>query len=219
MRLVFFGPPGAGKGTQARLLKERFHLHHISTGDLLRTAIRENTPVGQQARAYIEAGELVPDDIVNRIVMEALEAIGCDNFILDGYPRTIFQAKTLDTFLEGFSKPLQVVISLEVRDEVIVARLSRRRVNKLTGENYHLDFNPPPPDVPPELIIQREDDRPEVIRQRLEAYKKRTEPLKVYYRKKGILREINGEGTIEEVFERILRVLKEEGLIVLPSEK
>ncbi len=219
MRLVFFGPPGAGKGTQARLLKETYKLHHISTGDLLRAAVRSNTPLGQQARSYMEAGELVPDDIVNRMVMEALEAIGCDNFILDGYPRTLSQARTLDSFLQGFQKPLQVVISLEVSDEVIIKRLSRRRVHKLTGEIYHLDFNPPPPDVPPELLIQREDDRPDVIRQRLEEYRKRTQPLKVYYRKQGILYEVDGEGTIEEVFERIVHVLQEAGLVPVTPEE
>ena len=213
MRLVLFGPPGAGKGTQARLLQERYGLHHISTGDLLREAMASDSPLGREVREYVESGRLVPDEVVNRLVMEALERIGVDQFVLDGYPRTISQAETLDAFLEGFKKPLQLVISLEVRDEVIVARLSRRRVNKLTGENYHLDFNPPPPDLDPSLIIQRPDDKPEVIKKRLEEYRKRTEPLKIYYKKKGILREINGEGTVEEVFQRIASLLIELRLV------
>lgn len=207
MRLVIFGPPGAGKGTQARLLEERRDIVQISTGDILREAMKEETPLGKKAKAYMDEGELVPDEVVRELAEQAIADEDYDDFVLDGYPRTRTQAEWLTSFLEENETPLDAVISVEVPDEVIVRRLSRRRVHKETGETYHLDHDPPPEGVDPELIIQRSDDQPETIRNRLEVYREETEPLKAYYEEREEIVTVNGVGDIEEVFERIVSVL------------
>lgn len=210
MRLIIFGPPGAGKGTQAGLLEERWGLTQISTGDILREAMKNETPLGKKAKSYVDQGELVPDEIVRKLAEQAIADEGYDDFVLDGYPRTPQQAEWLTSFLEENDVPLHGVLSLQVPDEVIVRRLSRRRVHKDTGETYHLDHDPPPDDVDPELIIQRSDDKPETVRNRLDVYRKETEPLESYYEERGKLVSIDGVGGIEEVYERIDRVLEEE---------
>ncbi|MEX0599971.1 MAG: adenylate kinase [Rhodothermales bacterium] len=207
MRIVFLGPPGIGKGTQAALLAKRRGWSHISTGVIIRAAIEDGTPLGEAAEEYVREGDLVPDKIVRVLAETAIEEAGYDRFVLDGYPRTIVQAEWLTSFLEEHERPLDVAISLEVPTEVIVDRLSKRRVHKVTGENYHLEFKPPPPDVDPELIIQRDDDKPEFIRNRLDVYREETEPVAVYYRERGLLLEIDGVGAIEEVYARIEDVL------------
>lgn len=209
MRIVLFGPPGVGKGTQADLLSERLGLEHISTGVILRRAMRAGTPVGLEARRYITAGELVPDDVVRKLAEDAIAAQGFDRFILDGYPRTRQQADWLRAFLTSHDAPLHAVISLKAPDEVIIDRLSKRRINRETGENYHLDLRPPPPDVDPSLIIQRADDRPEAIRHRLNVYYEQTQPVEEHYRACGELFEVNGVGGFEEVYQRILSVLQQ----------
>ncbi|PSQ98268.1 MAG: adenylate kinase [Bacteroidetes bacterium SW_8_64_56] len=207
MRLVIFGPPGAGKGTQARLLEERRGITQISTGDILRAALEEETPLGQKAKSYVESGELVPDELVRKLAEQAITDEGYDDFVLDGYPRTQQQAEWLTEFLEEHEAPLDAVVSLEVPDEVLVRRLSRRRIHDETGETYHLDHDPPPDDVDPDLIVQRSDDEPETVRNRLAVYREETEPLASYYEKQDALVSVDGVGNIEEVFQRIERVL------------
>lgn len=207
MRIALFGPPGVGKGTQTRLLSTRRGLTQISTGIILRNAIRNETPVGTEAREYMNEGRLVPGRLIRTLAEEAIADTGFNNFILDGYPRTIEQAQWLTEFLDGHGCPMSAVISLKVPQSVIVERLSKRRVNKATGENYHLDFKPPPPTVDASLIIQRRDDRPEAILKRLDVYAEETEPVEAFYRERGALFEINGVGEIEEVNQRIEQVL------------
>lgn len=207
MRLIIFGPPGAGKGTQARLLDERRGITQISTGDILREAMNEGTPLGKKAKSYVEAGELVPDELVRKLAEQAIAEQDYDDYLLDGYPRTRQQAEWLTEFLEEHETPLDAVIRLEVPDEVLVRRLSRRRVHAETGETYHLDHDPPPDDVDPDLIVQRSDDEPETVRNRLEVYRDETEPLAAYYEERGALVSVDGVGDIEEVFQRIEQVL------------
>lgn len=207
MRLLLFGPPGAGKGTQARKLVDRYNLTQIATGNIIRAAMKNDTPVGREAKSYVEEGELVPDEVVRKLAEGAIADEGYDDFILDGYPRTLQQATWLTTFLSEHDAPLQAVLSLEVDDEEIVDRLSKRRVHAETGENYHLDVNPPPADVDEELIIQRPDDQPDTVRNRLSVYRDQTEPLKAYYRERDLLVPIDGTGTPDEVHERIADTL------------
>ncbi len=207
MRLVIFGPPGAGKGTQAGLLEARRGLVQISTGDILREAMKNETPVGKKAKEYVENGELVPDDVVRALAENAIADENYDDFVLDGYPRTQQQAEWLTAFLEENEISLDAVLSLDVPDDVIVRRLSRRRVHRETGETYHLDHSPPPDDVDPDLIVQRDDDQPETIRNRLSVYREETEPLEAYYEERGTLVRVSGEGSIEEVYSRIEEVL------------
>jgi adenylate kinase len=209
MRLILFGPPGAGKGTQAELLEARRDITQIATGDIIRSAIKNETPVGKEVKAYVEAGELVPDDVVRKLAENAIADEGYDDFVLDGYPRTTQQAEWLTSFLTEHDAPVDAVLSLRVPDEVIVERLSRRRVHAETGETYHLDHDPPPDDVDPELIVQREDDQPETVRNRLSVYKEETKPLESYFENRGVLVPVNGEDDIEEVHDRITTVLDE----------
>lgn len=214
MRIVFLGPPGIGKGTQASLLAERRGLNHTSTGSIIRAAIEAESPLGQKAEQYVQEGRLVPDDLVKVLAETAIAEQDYDDFVLDGYPRTIVQAKWLTEFLDEHSAPLDAVINLDVPTDIIVDRLSKRRVHKVTGENYHLDFKPPPPDVDPNLIMQRKDDRPEYIRKRLEVYTEETAPVSDFYRRKGLFLSVAGVGTIEEVYARI-----EDALCAAPVEK
>lgn len=207
MRLIIFGPPGAGKGTQAGLLEKRRGITQISTGDILREAMDRGTDLGQKAKSYIEAGELVPDELVRKLAEQAIAEEGYDDFVLDGYPRTLQQAEWLTEFLDEHGTPLDAVVSLEVPDEVLVQRLSRRRVHAETGETYHLDHDPPPDDVDPDLIVQRSDDKPETVRNRLSVYREETEPLASYYEERDTLVTVDGVGDIEEVFQRIANVL------------
>lgn len=203
MRLVFLGPPGIGKGTQAALLAKRRGLSHTSTGVIIRAAIQAGTEIGREADQYVRDGRLVPDRLVREMAESAIAEENYDRFVLDGYPRTIVQAEWLTEFLEEHEAPLDAVINLDVPTEVIVDRLSKRRVHKETGENYHLDFKPPPRDIDPALIIQRKDDRAEYIIKRLNVYRDETQPVEEYYRKRGTFIEIDGVGEIEEVYARI----------------
>jgi adenylate kinase len=192
-----------GKGSQARFLSQREGVRHISTGELLRKAIRSKTSLGRKAQEYVESGRLVPGVLVRALAEDSIKENGYDRFVLDGYPRTIEQAEWLDAFLQQAGTKLDVVLSLQVPAEVIIDRLSKRRVNKLTGENYHLDFKPPPPDVPANVIIQRKDDMPEAILHRLEIYHEETHPVQAWYRERGMLQEIEGGGSFEDVYESI----------------
>ena len=207
MRLIIFGPPGAGKGTQAGLLEDRRGITQISTGDIFREAMSKETPLGKKAKSYVEAGELVPDELVRKLAEQAIADEGHDDFVLDGYPRTRQQAEWLTEFFEEHQTPLDLVLNMEVSDEVIVRRLSRRRVHEETGETYHLDHDPPPDGVDPELVVQRSDDKPETIRNRLSVYRDETAPLASYYEERGVLVSVDAVGDIEEVYQRIVQVL------------
>lgn len=209
-RIVFLGPPGAGKGTQASLLAEKYGIKKISTGDILREAVRKGTELGKKAKKYMDAGELVPDDIIIGLIEEQIE--GIDSFILDGFPRTIRQAEALDDLLAERGKPLTHVVFVSVPDEEIVKRLTARRVCPKCGAVYNLIYNPPKRDEICDVcgtpLVQRSDDREDVIRNRLKVYRENTAPLIDYYREKGIFYEVDGVGKVEEVLERIEGVLK-----------
>jgi len=202
MIVVFLGPPGAGKGTQAQRLVEEKGFIHISTGDLLREAVREGTPLGLKAKEYMDRGELVPDELILELIKEKLPKEG--KVILDGFPRNIAQAEALDRMLSEMGRKVDAVILFDVPDDVVVERLSGRRIDPKTGKVYHIKYSPPPPGVE---VIQREDDREEVIRKRLEVYRRQTAPLIEYYRKKGILIRIDATKTPDEVYEEILKAL------------
>lgn len=207
MRLALFGPPGAGKGTQAKILAEHHGVAHLSTGDLFRAARTAGTPMGQEADRYLRDGRLVPDDVTNGIVAERLDDLEYQGFVLDGFPRTIPQAEWLLAHLAENDAPLDAVISLRVPEEDIVERLSRRRTDRETGAIYHLDFNPPPDDVPDSRLVHRTDDQPEAIRTRLGVYHEQTEPVEAVLRQHVRFIEVDGTGTLEDVQGRITDAL------------
>lgn len=213
MRLILVGPPGAGKGTQALSLRETLHVPHISTGDLLREAIRAKTVLGQQARVHMDAGELVPDQLVTAMVAERLQHPDCaTGFILDGFPRTIGQAEALEAELTRHQQRLDAVISIVVPRAELIERLSGRRVCRECGALYHERFDPPRTagvcDRCQGALYQRSDDNPETVDARLAVYERATAPLLSYYRERELLHDINGNGTPEEVFQRIKTVLR-----------
>lgn len=216
MNLILLGPPGSGKGTQARRLAEKLGIPQISTGDILREAVRKRTPLGEQAKAYMEQGKLVPDEIVIGIIKERLGAGDCEKgAIFDGFPRTVIQAEALDRMMEGLGKRVDAVIDIEVSDEEVLQRLTGRRTCRNCGAMYHVVFNPPRREGVCDLcggeLYQRDDDKEETIKNRLKIYREQTAPLKAYYEKKGILKKVKGEAPIEEVEGEILRVLGIEG--------
>ena len=212
MIIILLGPPGAGKGTQAAKISEYLSIPHIATGDIFRDAIKQGTELGRRAKEYLEKGELVPDEIVNAIVRERISMDDCRNgFILDGYPRTLNQARALDDMLDDMGKSIDVVLNLIVPEDEIVRRLSYRRICRRCGAVYHLINNPPRVDGICDKcggeLYQREDDREDVIRNRLRVYHERTEPIVKYYKDRGLLVDINGSGSIDEVWSRIKSVL------------
>ena len=212
MRIVLIGPPGAGKGTQARMLQQTFGIPQISTGDLLREAVREGTALGQQARAYMDAGELVPDQLVTAMVAERLQRPDCaTGFLLDGFPRTIAQAEALAAELAQHQQRLDGVISLVVPRAELVERLSGRWVCRDCGAMYHERFSPPQRsgvcDRCQGVLYQRSDDSAATVNARLEVYERATALLLSYYRDHGLLRETDGSGKPEEVLRRITTAL------------
>jgi adenylate kinase len=213
MNIVLLGPPGAGKGTQAKKIQEYFSLPHISTGDMLRENINNNTSLGTKARSYMSRGELVPDELLITIIKDRLSKNDClKGFLLDGYPRTIPQADALQMILTESDKKLDAVLNISVGDEALIKRLSGRRMCTC-GASYHMVFNPPKNDELCDLcggkLYQRDDDKAEAIRNRLIVYKKQTQPLIEYYRKKGILRTLDGGKNISGIFEDIKKILDE----------
>ncbi len=213
MNLILLGPPGAGKGTQAEKLVEEFKIPHISTGDIFREAIKNQTALGEEAKKYIEAGELVPDEIVIGIVCERLDQPDTiSGFLLDGFPRTVPQAKALDNYLQEKGKTLTIVINIDVDPEVLVARLSGRRICQECGAVYHVSANKEKKqgicDLCQGKLYQREDDREETVKNRLDVYTQQTEPLINYYSEADLLLQVNGEQTITEVYQEIAKGLK-----------
>ncbi len=210
MRLALFGPPGAGKGTQAKRLAQAHGLSHLSTGDLFRAAIRDRTPLGRQVEDLLKAGSLVPDDVTNGIVADRLAALEHGDFVLDGFPRTVPQAEWLVAHLQENEVPLDAVISLQVEEEALVQRLSRRRTDPETGAIYHLDFNPPPDDLPAERLVHRPDDQPDAIRHRLAVYRDETAPVEATLRAHARYFEVDGTGELAEVQERIEQAIAQD---------
>ncbi len=213
MKIMLLGPPGSGKGTQAKFICERYGIPQISTGDMLRAAVQAGTELGERVKAIMDAGELVPDDVILALIRERIAQPDCaDGFLLDGFPRTIAQAEGL----EQMGVTLDWVIEIEVPDEEIVKRLSGRRVHPGSGRVYHLLYNPPKEDckddVTGEPLIQRDDDKEETVRKRLEVYHRQTAPLVDFYRRRAAegkvkFATVSGLGTVEEVRDQLFQVL------------
>jgi len=207
MRMILIGPPGAGKGTQAARLVERYKIPHISSGDMLRAAVAEGTPLGRTADGYMKAGQLVPDDVVIGMVIERMRKPDCQGgFMLDGFPRTRPQAEALEQALAAAGIALDVVLLIEVKDDLILERIAGRRNDPQTGAVYHMKFNPPPPDVV-DRVVQRSDDTEKAFGARLAKYHSETAPIVPFYEAAGLLRRVDGTGAPAEVEGRILRAL------------
>ena len=211
--IVMLGPPGAGKGTQAKKLAEALHLVHVSTGDLFRENLKNETPLGQLAQQYMNKGELVPDDVTVAMVEERFARPDCDKgAVLDGFPRTPAQAEALENLLGKSNSDVQVVPYIKVPDDILVERLSGRWMSP-SGRVYHEKYNPPVvkwiDDIDGSQLYQREDDRPDTVRHRIEVYNEQTAPLINYYRDKGLLAEIDGTQPIDDVFDAIMKSVKE----------
>ncbi|HEM3542256.1 adenylate kinase [Streptococcus suis] len=209
MNLLIMGLPGAGKGTQAAKIVEKFNVAHISTGDMFRAAMANQTEMGILAKSYIDKGDLVPDEVTNGIVKERLvqDDIKENGFLLDGYPRTIEQAHALDENLADLGIELQGVINIEIDPSKLVERLSGRIIHKETGETFHKVFNPPVGDYKEEDFYQREDDKPESVKRRLEVNIAQGQPIIDHYRAKGLVHDIEGDQDIDLVFQAIDTVL------------
>jgi adenylate kinase len=224
LNLILLGPPGSGKGTQGERLREDFRLPYYATGDILRAAVKEGTEVGTQAQEYMERGDLVPDDVIIGVIAERLQTEeAADGFVLDGFPRTVPQAEALDAKMKELRREMTAAILIEVSEEEVVRRLSGRRTCEENPSHiYHVDFDPPKQegvcDIDGGELIVRDDDKPDVIKNRLAQYREKTEPLISYYEERGILNRVNGERSPDEVEEGIhgilatLRREEEEGM-------
>lgn len=216
MNLIFLGPPGAGKGTQAKLVADKHSIPQISTGDILRQAVKDATPLGKEAQTFMEKGELVPDRVVIGIIEERLKQPDCQGgYILDGFPRTEVQADALGETLKQYGSSIDHVVNIEVADEELVGRLTGRRTCKDCQEPYHVMFSPPTQEGVCDKcggeLIQRKDDQDETIRERLRVYQQQTAPLIAYYENQGLLRNVPGLGEINEIYSRICSVLEGSG--------
>lgn len=209
MKMIFLGPPGSGKGTQAKMISDKLGIPQISTGDMLRSAVREGTPMGLKAKAMMDAGALVADEVVVGIVQERLTKADCGaGFILDGFPRTVPQADALQACLQGLGKDLDAVISLEVDSDAVVERITGRRTCRDCGKMFHVRFDPPRQedvcDACGGALFLRDDDQEATIRKRLDVYAEQTAPLINYYQQSGLVRTVDGMQDISRVQEQIL---------------
>ena len=214
MNLILLGPPGAGKGTQAAKIIEKYNIPHISTGDIFRENIKNGTELGKKAQEYMNAGQLVPDELVVEIATDRLTKDDCkDGFLLDGFPRTVFQAEALDKFLAERGSRIDNVLDIDVNREELMIRLTGRRVCSKCGASFHIVNIPPKQegicDVCGAELIQRKDDNEETAKARFETYFNETAPLVDYYKNKNVLRTIDANGSIDEVWERLLKVVND----------
>ena len=212
MKIILLGPPGAGKGTQAKSISNRYSIPHISTGDIFRKNISEGTPLGIEAKGYIDKGQLVPDEVTINMVKDRLTWEDCKNgYLLDGFPRTVAQAEALEGFLAERNEKLDTALSIEVPSSFILERMTGRRVCPSCGASYHVKFNPPTKagvcDVCGSDIVQRKDDTEETVSERLEVYERQTQPLIDFYNNKNLLSTVDGTKAINEVFESICSIL------------
>ena len=212
MKIVLLGPPGAGKGTQAKSISNRYSIPHISTGDIFRKNISENTPLGIEAKSYMDNGQLVPDEVTINRVKDRLQQDDCKNgYLLDGFPRTVHQAEALDNFLTEREESIDTALLIEVPKEFILERMTGRRVCPSCGASYHIKFNPPTNDGKCDLcgsdVIQRKDDTEETVKERLDVYENQTQPLIDFYKNKKQLSVVDGTQAINEVFESICKIL------------
>ena len=212
MKILLIGPPGGGKGTQAKKLSSKFNIPQISTGDMLRDHVKRMSELGIEAKEFMDKGELVPDELILKMMKSKLSDNDCNNgYILDGFPRTLPQAKGLDALLDNIDSNLDKVIIIKVDDDVIIDRMSGRRVHKNSGRIYHIKYNPPKneglDDITNEPLSIRSDDKKETVKNRLKIYHDLTKPLINFYNTKNILFEVNGENEIEDVFANIINKL------------
>ena len=212
MKIIMLGAPGAGKGTQAKKIADLCKVPHISTGDIFRANIKQGTELGKKAKTYMDAGELVPDELVCDLVVDRIQQDDCtEGFILDGFPRTIPQAEALTNALNAIEQKMEYALNIDVPDENIIHRMAGRRACVGCGATYHVEFNPPKVtdvcDVCGEELILRDDDKPETVKNRLNVYHEQTKPLIDYYEKQGIVHTIHGTQTMEEVFSDIRKIL------------
>jgi adenylate kinase len=213
MNLILLGPPGAGKGTQAKMMIDHYKIPQISTGDILRANLKERTPLGLKAKEFMDKGLLVPDEVVIDIIQVRLKEADCrDGYILDGFPRTVAQAQALDKVLSAMNSGIDHVISIDVEKGELVKRLTGRRTCRQCGRGYHVIFDPPLNknlcDKCQGELYQRDDDNEDTVRNRLEVYDAQTFPLIQYYKEKNLVRSIDGQGGIQQIFDRIVQVLK-----------
>ena len=212
MKIIMLGAPGAGKGTQAKKIAAQYSIPHISTGDIFRANIKNNTELGQKAKPYMDKGELVPDSLVVDLIMDRFKEADCANgYVLDGFPRTIPQAEALDNALKANGEKVDFAINVEVPDENIINRMSGRRACVGCGATYHIKYNPTKVegvcDACGEKLILRDDDKPETVKNRLSVYHEQTQPLIDYYNKAGVLAEVDGTKDMEDVFKDIVNIL------------
>ena len=212
MKIIMLGAPGAGKGTQAKKIAAKYAIPHISTGDIFRANIKNNTELGQKAKTYMDKGELVPDELVVDLIMDRFKEADCANgYVLDGFPRTIPQAEALDKALSANGESVDYAINVEVPDENIINRMSGRRACVGCGATYHIQFNPTKVegicDACGEKLILRDDDKPETVQKRLTVYHEQTQPLIDYYKKQNVLKEVDGTQPMDDVFAAIVKIL------------
>ena len=208
MIVVLLGPPGVGKGTQARILSDRYGLMQVSTGDMIRAEVTAGSDLGREARKYLDHGNLVPDDVILKMVVEKMKSRPQGGFLLDGFPRTIAQAEGLDLLLGRMGKKIKAVLCIDVSEDLVVSRLSNRLTCPVDGRVYNLMSQRPAvngycDEHPGTELVLRSDDKPETVRHRFEVYHGQTKPLSEYYRNRGVLKDIDGEGTVDEVTGRI----------------